>query len=279
MAVEFNNHAAFAYIAKENGWYEETGLGITSYESYSTGMMLSSALARDDIQVAYICLAPALLSYAQGVPIRIVAGCHKYGFGFVVQPDIDSLQDLEGKTIGCVREGGMTDILLNRLISNHNLADINIQRMTPQKQILALSTGQLDAALLPEHQATLAESMGFNIILSSNDLWPDLQGSVLVVKSDLIEKETGTVQELVNVTQRASIWLADYPKEAADLVAKELDTDADVVLKSMNRLEYTTDLNQTSIQEMIDYMVDLDYIDEGRIEIEHILDLSFLERI
>jgi NitT/TauT family transport system substrate-binding protein len=100
MAVEFNDHAACAYVAKEKGWYKDEGINFTAYESYATGMRLASALARGDIQVAYICLSPAILAYSRGVPIKIVAGTHKYGYGLVVSPCITNVSDLEGKTIG-----------------------------------------------------------------------------------------------------------------------------------------------------------------------------------
>src|SRR4030042_4566465 len=83
MAVEFMDHAACAYISQNKGWFEEEGLNLTSYESYVTGMALASALARGDIQVAYMCLIPAINVYANAkVPIKIVAGTHKYGYGF-----------------------------------------------------------------------------------------------------------------------------------------------------------------------------------------------------
>ena len=75
MAVEFMDHSACAYISQDKGWFEEEGLNLTSYESYVTGMALASALARGDIQVAYICLVPAINVYANAkVPIKIVAG-------------------------------------------------------------------------------------------------------------------------------------------------------------------------------------------------------------
>jgi NitT/TauT family transport system substrate-binding protein len=87
MAVEFMAHAACAYIAQDRGWFEEEGLNFTAYESYATGMALSSAFARGDIQVAYLCLVPAINAYANaGVPLKIVTGTHKYGYGLVVDP-------------------------------------------------------------------------------------------------------------------------------------------------------------------------------------------------
>ena len=89
MAVEFMDHAAAAYVAQDNGWYEERGLNLSSYTSYVTGVALGSALARRDIQVAYMCLVPAINAYANGgVPIKIVAGTHRYGYGLVANPEV-----------------------------------------------------------------------------------------------------------------------------------------------------------------------------------------------
>ncbi|MCJ7789203.1 MAG: ABC transporter substrate-binding protein, partial [Candidatus Atribacteria bacterium] len=110
MAVEFTDHAACAYISLDKGWFEKEGLNITTYESYETGMALAAALARGDIQVAYMCLVPALEVFVNAkVPIKIIAGTHKYGYGLVVNPDkVKTIQDLEKPDIriGCVREGG-----------------------------------------------------------------------------------------------------------------------------------------------------------------------------
>ena len=60
MAVEFVDHAACAHIAKNKGWFEEEGIKLKFYDSYITGMALAAALSRGDIDIAYICLIPAI---------------------------------------------------------------------------------------------------------------------------------------------------------------------------------------------------------------------------
>ena len=88
MAVEFMDHAACAYVAKDKGWFKKEGLRLSACESYVTGMALAAALARGDIQAAYICLVPAINACANaGVSIKIVAGTHRYGYGLVVNPN------------------------------------------------------------------------------------------------------------------------------------------------------------------------------------------------
>jgi len=304
MAVEFMDHAACAYISQDKGWFEEEGLNLTAYESYVTGMALASALARGDIQVAYMCLIPAINVYANAkIPIKIVAGTHKYGYGLVVNPEkIKSVKDLEepGIRIGCVREGGAVDVLLHKTIDKYNLDGKkilnNIQRMNPPKQILAVKTGQLDAAFLPEQWATMAEDFGFKMLLMSQEIWPEMQGSVLAVKEELIRNHPEVVEKLVKISQRANDWINQYPQASAEIVARQLreaggslfpveiadiaaktEITPEVLLRSMNRLEYTTDIDPAVVQEAIDYVTQLGYI-RSSFKAEDILDLSFVKQ-
>jgi NitT/TauT family transport system substrate-binding protein len=303
MAVEFTDHAACAYISQDKGWFEEEGLNLTTYESYETGMALAAALARGDIQVAYMCLVPAIDVFANAkVPIKIIAGTHKYGYGLVVNPDkVKTIQDLEKPDIrlGCVREGGAVDVLLHKVIDKYNLKEekiiSNIRRMSPSKQILAIQSGQLDAAFLPEQWSTMAEEFGFRMLLMSQEVWPGMQGSVLVVKEELIKNHPDLVKKLVRVSKRATNWANQYREEAAEVVARQLqkaggslfpieDADliskikitAEVLLKSMHRLEYTININPLIVQETINYVANLGYI-KSSFPAEDILDLSFIE--
>ncbi len=300
MAVEFMDHAACAYIAQEMGWYEEEGLNITAYESHVTGMALAAALARDEIQVAYICLVPTINVYANGdVPLKIVAGTHNYGYGLVVNPDkVKTVYDLENPDtrIGCVREGGAVDVLLHRTMDEYGLDETkviaNIQRMNPPQIVLSVGLGQLDAAFLPEQWATMTEDYGFEMLLTSQEIWPDMPGSMLVVKQELIDNHPEVVQKLVDISQRATDWINEHPEEAAEIVARQMQaagsqtTAAGVVaemqitpeamLRSMGRLEYTTEINPEIVQDVIDYIASLGYI-TGSFDASEILDLRFLD--
>lgn len=305
MAVEFMDHAACAYISQDKGWYEEEGLSLTAYESYATGMALSSALARGDIEVAYVCLVPAINAYANaGIPLKIVAGTHKYGYGLVVDgEDVRTVEDLEkpGIRLGCVREGGAVDVLLHKIIDTYGLDGekvlSNAQRMNPAKQIVAIQSGQLDAAVLPEQWVTMGEECGFQMLLKSQDVWPEMQGSVLVVKEELITEHPETVRKLVAVTAKATDWANENPAEAAEIVAAQLqgaggevlpenvasitgkmEINTDVLRRSMARMELTTDIDPEMVQTTIDYLVKLGYIKEN-FKAEDILDMEFLDDV
>ena len=290
IAVEFMDHAACAYVAMEKGWFTSAGLTIHAYESYETGMALAAALARGDIQAAYLCLVPAINVYKNaGVPIRIVAGTHWYGYGLVVNPDrIRTVNALEDPSIriGCVREGGAVDVLMHKTIDTYHLDEKkvlkNVRRMKPSRQILAMKTGQLDAAFLPEHWATMAESGGAKMLLTSRDIWPGMQGSVLVVREELIQADPESVNKLVAVTQKATDWINRNKEETAQILARQFSIEArkfshgttagkngtaeitpEALIRSMERIEFRTDIDPGIVQETINYIERLGYIRNG----------------
>ncbi len=89
-------------------------------------------------------------------------------------------------------------------------------------QVIAVRTGRLDAAYIPEHHATVAEEYGFEMLIHSGDVWPEMQGSLLAVKESLLDEHPETVMKLVGVTQKATDWAKQNKDEAASIVAEEL---------------------------------------------------------
>ncbi|MCR4441425.1 MAG: ABC transporter substrate-binding protein [Peptococcaceae bacterium] len=290
LAVEYNTHAACAFIAQEKGWLPRPERGRGLFSVYATGVALSGALARGDVDAAFICLIPAVTAYTNGgVPVKIVCGTHQYGYGLVCNASrIKEVRDLEesGIKIGCVSEGGTTDILLHKIIEKHALVKEkvmrNVLRMDPPRQLLALKAGEIDAAVVPEHFATLAEELGFKMLLKSQDVWPEMPGSVLLATDRLVTENRAAVKELYAAVTRATAYINENPAGAAEIVAQKLNdlqgpaglsktagaggdfyTTAETMRRSMDRLTYTTRLEKEKVQEVIDFMHKLGYIKEA----------------
>ena len=123
-----------------------------------------------------------------------------------------------------------------------------------------------------------------------------MQGSVLVVKEELIRDHPEVVEKLVKISQKATDWINQHPQEAAEIVARQLqeaggslfpveiadvatkaEITPEVLLKSMNRLKYTTDIDLAVIQDAIDYVAHLGYI-RSSFKAGDILDLSFIKQ-
>jgi NitT/TauT family transport system substrate-binding protein len=141
----------------------------------------------------------------------------------------------------------------------------------------------------------MAEESGFEMMLLSQDIWLGMQGSVLAVKQDLLDSHPEIVEKLVRVTQEATGWTNGNPDEAAVIMARQLggvgsdfllaevadfvsqlEVTPQVLLRSMERLEYTTDVEPGVVQGTIDYLVELGYIKQS-FDAAEILDLRYLK--
>jgi len=303
IAVEFVDHAASAHIALSEGWFEKEGLKLESFDNYITGMALSAALTRGDIDAAYLCMIPAICAYANGgVKLKVVCGTHKYGYGLLVNPEkIKNVSDLmkPGIRIACPREGSPPDALMNKMIEKYRLNEEKLKkkilRMPPPKILLALKTNQIDAGFCCEQFPTMGEKMGLKELLSARDLWPDMQGSVLIVKEELLKNCPQTVRKLVKITKRGIDFINERPDEASVIVADALTVagkkvqplkigkiaskleikPGDIKKSLMEKMINTPEINAPAVQEEIDYLFKLGYI-KKKFKAEEILDFKFL---
>ena len=302
LAVEFVDHAACAHIARNKHWYQQEGLNIKAFDSYATGMALSAALSRGDIDAAYICLFPAINAFANAnVRLKIVAGTHLYGYGLVVNPSkVKSVEDLSSLDIrlGCTSEGSPPAALLHKLVEHYSLSvDIinRARRMPPPKLLLSLESGQIDAAFMPEQYPSMGASAGFKELVSAADLWPGMQGSVLVVTEKFLERYPETVKKLVAITVRGIAYINDHPEAAARIVASELNVlgkeiqplaltgnvtkqtiSPEIIHASLrHKLKNTPLVDPEAVQSAIDYAARIGYIRHS-FPAALILDLTYL---
>ncbi len=304
IAIEFVAHAACAHIAKAKKWYQKAGINITSFDNYITGMALASALSNSNIDAAYLCLIPAIVAYANGgVKIKVVSGTHKYGYGLIVNPKkVKTVYDLlkPNIRIACPREGSPTDAIMQKMIDKYHLdrkkLNKKVLRMPPPKVLFALEAGQIDAGFCCEQFPSMGVGKGFKELLSARELWPDMQGSVLIVTEKLIKNHPNTVKELVNITKKTTAYIKTHPNEASKITAQALTVTSKEILpfKISNlakRLKITptavhralfqqmkcsTDINVKMVQQEINYLYNLGYI-KKKFNAKEILDLRFLK--
>ena len=99
-----------------------------------------------------------------------------------------------------------------------------------------------------------------------------MQGSVLIVREDLIKNHPEVVRKLVAITGRAIEWIKKNPREAASIMSKQLQmaggrnspSDApegtqklkvtpETVLRSMTRIEHSFTIDPAEVQRSIDF--------------------------
>lgn len=305
LAVEFTSHAASAYVALKKGWFVDAGLQISKFDCYVTGTALSAALARGEIDMALMCLAPAINAYKNGkIPLKVVAGLHQYGYGLLVNPKkIRSIEDLKSGNIilSCVNEGSASDVVFNKVFAKMQLPAQEImsraRRMPPPKAFMALETGVVDGIICPEHFVSQGKERGFVALIGMADLqkcWPDLQGSVVIVSEKFLEQNPEAVKAFVAVIARSIDYLNNEPAESGKILAgvfsekqdeifpreiidtcKQVKADEKAFENSITGgMINTIQLDVKSVQEMIDYMSELGYV--SGFKAEQIVDKRFM---
>ncbi|NBK99886.1 MAG: ABC transporter substrate-binding protein [Erysipelotrichia bacterium] len=286
-AVEYTSHATSYYYAEAKGLFKKNSIDVNDVKVYVSGAAVATAFVKEHFDVAYMCLVPAIITYANGgVPIKIIAGTHKDGYGVVVNSaKIKTLQDLgkEGIKIGVGPKGTVTSFIQEVLIEKANLDAQKVRKnfltMNSSKQIMALKSGLVDAVILPEHFATLASHMeGMSMLVSSQDLWKDLQGSVIVVSDKMLKEYPKTVTKLKQINQEAIDAINKDNDEASIIVAKNLNVYQDriknetktpeidlsvtpqIAKGSIQNLGLTSKISEKDVQEVIDKMVEYGFI-------------------
>jgi len=164
-------------------------------------------------------LSHAIYSASVGQPVVIVAAlCNKCS-ALAVKTDgpVASEADLAGKTIGYV-PGTMHEILLRETLVRNGIRpdrDVNLIRVDFFDMGTALAGGSIDAFLSGEPFPTLAVQQGYGRILSY-PYFSEAIGTInagMLVRRDSIEKEPGTVFQLVLAHAKATIHLKAHPGE------------------------------------------------------------------
>ncbi|MCL6560483.1 MAG: ABC transporter substrate-binding protein [Firmicutes bacterium] len=290
VAVEYTDHAAAFYYARGKGLFPESGFEVKDVKVYASGVGVAAAFARGGLDIGYMCLVPAIFTYANGgVPLKIIGGTHKDGYGLVVNDSkIKSFMDLERNDIRIANgpKGTTTDFLQMFLLEKENLDSkkilANTVRMNAAKQLMALYNGKVDAVFVPEHFATLAASFpGMKMLAKSRDIWPDMQGSVIVVSEDLIRKQPGAVEKLKNLNRQSIESINKNPREASEIIAGNLNISQEMIKEetqspetklevtpqlvavSMANLRITPEITAQDVQAVINKMYEFGYIEKS----------------
>lgn len=273
-AVELNDHSATFWIAYDKGWFSDAGIN-TEVRTFSTGLDLAVEMSRGDIDVALVCIGPALVIRSKGVDLRLVAMTHLHGYALVARPKYSRVEELDRKLVSVCGPGSPAWLLAHMVEEKYNVS-FKLRKMPPFMAVNALLSGKVDAAFIPEHYATLAEAMGAHVLLRSQNVWPNMPGSGVVVMKRFLDEHPDVVAKIVNVIKRATDYLKEHPSEAARIVAKRLATDYGIMKKSMENLDYTVKIDVNAIKEYVDLLVRYGAMDNP-VDTNVFVDISFVE--
>jgi len=189
-------------VADKLGYFKE--LGITAkFTVFDGATRMVAPLGTEQLDVGGGSPSVGLYNaISSNIDLRMVADKASvppgYGFGplmvrkeLVTSGRYKSPRDLKGMKVAESTQGSMLAPALARLLGTVGLKYDDVQHafLGFPAQVAAFSNGAIDASLLAEPSATLAERQGLAVRVLSNDKWyPYQQQSVLMYGSSLLRK-------------------------------------------------------------------------------------------
>ncbi|GAB4410877.1 MAG: aliphatic sulfonate ABC transporter substrate-binding protein [Thermodesulfovibrionales bacterium] len=265
------------------------------WKLFGTGPAIVDAFSKDELDIAYIGLPPAIIGINRGVNIICVAGGHVEGTvmsgkkelkGFPDETDMyNILSQVKGERIGVPGKGSIHDVILQDCLEKFNLkkeiAVINFQ--WADMVLEATVKGEISIAFgTPALAAAIKRYAGGKMLYPPSLLWPDNPSYGIIVDKKFLNKEKTLVEQFLILHEDAAAFIRNNPEEASKVIAdyigfidKELALD---VLKMSPK--YCAKLTEGYISSTMEFMKALKRLGYIRREISknEIFDLSLIEK-
>jgi NitT/TauT family transport system substrate-binding protein len=216
-----------AWMAEKQGFFKAEGVDVRM-KVYDSSDPIFVDLKKNEQQIALASIESVVAEAYKGGTVRIVAGNAKRPPHFIIaQPEIKSLADLKGKTIGVVsmHEGTTFFIADIAKAGGFKLSEVKVEAVggSPTRQRL-LKEKKIDAGLQPYPLSYEAEAAGFSNLGPIASLVPDYQFTSVMVERDWAQANRPALVGFLRAMRKGTDYMFAHPDEAAEVGAKELRT-------------------------------------------------------
>jgi len=286
-----------AVAAVQEGFFESAldGAATLAYSTFSSGTEAGEALLAEGLDATFIGPNPAINAFAQtdGEAVRIVSGTTSGGAFLVTTPDIESIEDLEGRTIATPSLGNTQDVALRALLQEEGFSfddagggDVPIVNLDNADTLAAFQDGTVDGGWVPEPWATrLVQEGGGEVLVDEADLWPngDFVTTHLLVRTAYLEENPEVIRGLIEgladgeafVNEDAATAQASVNANIEEVTGEALPEE--VITASWENLRFTLDPIASSLEESKNDAVAVGLLDE--VDLEGIYDLTLLNEV
>lgn len=263
-----SDHDAALFVAQAQGEYAAHGIE-TELVQFNNGGDLMTGMASGEVDIGYGGITPVLSAVEKGVPIKVVAGAQIEGSGIAVSPesDIDSPEDLAGKSIATPGEASIQYMLLQYYLEDNNMStdDMNISAMKVAPMNDALNANKIDGMLTYEPYVTMAVENGNEMFINSSEILPEHPCCVVAASERFIDENPDKLDAIISIHENATEFILENPDEAAELLPEDIVADVEIEKKAISGIKFVYGLNETYKQSIMDFMqieVDLGILEE-----------------
>ncbi len=279
-----------SFILMGTDWLEKSGIN-ANWKLFASGPDIVNAFVKEEVDIAYIGLPPAIIGIDRGIPLICIAGGHVEGTVLVAQKKyrtLDELKELKRvlsqfKTIGSPPMGSIHDVIINNALKEAGF-DIEVKNFAWTDFVLeALVDGELDAAVgTPALAIAAARACGAKIAVPPSALWPNNPSYGIVIRKELMQFRE-IILNFLNMHERACNFIRTKPRYAAGIVSKlAAIVDENFVIEAYRvSPKYCAALSSEFVHSTMDFvpvLYDLGYISRSLSENE-IFEYRFINEV
>lgn len=229
-------------VAKEKGFFEANGVEVEPvyYDIFSRTY---SDLASGQIDGALIAVGDAI-NIDRNAHMKVVA-VHDNGGedAVIVGPEINSIEDLKGKTIGMMI-GSQYELTIVEMLRSASMGvgDVTMVAVNPKESLKTLENGQVQAAYTREPYLSEALSSGYKVIYRQEQLhlFPD----TITFRKSIIDNRPEDVRAFLKAWFEAVDYRLQHPEETQAIAAKYLGVSVEKIQSDDNLKILTLDDNK-----------------------------------
>ena len=286
-------HTSLILIA--NKWVEEK-LGLEAdWKLYPSGPDEVKALAKKEIDIAYIGLPPVIIGIVNKIPVKCIAAGHAEGSLLVAEGHYKSLEEkgslpevlkqFRGKIIASPPKGSIHDIIIRKLLQRYRLEDVIIKNSPWADLILDDFSDQKIAAAIgtPALAVAAIEFCKGKILVPPDKLCKNSPSYGIITRTELIENSPELLSKFLLLHKEATDEIKSNSDEAAKVVSKLIGIVDEDFVKEVYRVSPKYFINLTdefinSTKEFIGALVKLNYIKEP-VSTDDVFDFRIIKAI
>lgn len=252
-------HYAPIFVAKHKKWLDEelakTGARPTiKWTSFSAGPPINESFAAGLQDIGFLGDTPAIIGKAAGIDTRIIGltstGPKSLGVIVPTTSRIKSPKDLKGKKVAVVK-GSYAHHLLVLVLRKGGLStsDIELINLSQADIATAIVNGNIDAAAVWEPLISKLESQKAVRVLA--DGTGIKKGAlVIIATNDFATRQREQVKALLRAYQRGAKFIKSNPKEAAQLIAADVNLPQELLQQVFAKFDYHPAIQKDDIEEL-----------------------------
>ncbi|HZS02461.1 MAG TPA: ABC transporter substrate-binding protein [Chloroflexota bacterium] len=209
------NFSAFywpIYVGLDQGFFDREALDVETTETRS-GTDGLSAMAGGSLDVITTNSEVVVLAQMRGADAIGIAGFNnKASYSLMVQPEIQRIADLKGKTLGAsaLRTGEV--VFMKALLRKYGLSESDYSLVVAgasRNRVTSMTTKQIDGTVMPPPDNYRLEDMGIKRLAEVNEAVPEYQFQFLAAMRNWAQSHQDETVRFLRAYVNSLHWLYD----------------------------------------------------------------------